>query len=347
MAHQVTLLPGDGVGPEVIAAARTVLDATGVKIDWDVQDAGAGAAERGGEALPKATVESIRKRGVALKGPTATPRSGHRSANVGMRAALGLHTSIRPVNYGGVDLVVARMNGEDLYAGIEWEAGSEGAHEIARIARQTLGAEIADDAGIGLKPISRSAVERSVHTALAWAEAAGRKRVTIAHKATVMRHTDGLFLETARAAAADHTSLTVDDALVDTLCGDVARRPERYDVLLAPVLYGDLLSDLAAGLAGGPGIAPSANLGDDCAVFEPVHGSAPRIAGRNIANPFAAILAGAMLLRHLKEPDAAARVEAAVAASELVTYDLMPERVEADAPLTDAVAASVAEAVGG
>ena len=345
MAHNVTLIPGDGVGPEVIAAARTVLDATGVRIDWDEQDAGAGVAERQGEALPAATVESIRKRGVALKGPTATPRTGHRSANVGMRAALGLHTSIRPVDYGGVDLVVARMNGEDLYAGIEWEAGSDGAREVAGIARRTLGAEIADDAGVGLKPISRSAVERSVKTALAWAEAAGRKRVTIAHKATVMRHTDGLFLEVARAAA-EKTRLRVDDALVDTLCGDLARRPGRYDVLLAPVLYGDLLSDLAAGLAGGPGIAPSANLGDDCAVFEPVHGSAPRIAGRNIANPFAAILAGAMLLRHLKEPDAAARVEAAVAASELVTYDLMPERDEADAPLTETVAASVAEAVG-
>ena len=197
MPPQVTLIPGDGVGPEVIAAARTVLDATGVGIKWDEQEAGAGAAERGGEALPAATVESIRKRGVALKGPTATPRTGHRSANVAMRAALGLHTSIRPVKYGGIDLVVARMNGEDLYAGIEWEAGSAGAHEVARVARETLGAEIDDDAGIGLKPISRSAVERSVKTALAWAEAAGRRHVTIAHKATVMRHTDGLFLATA------------------------------------------------------------------------------------------------------------------------------------------------------
>jgi isocitrate dehydrogenase (NAD+) len=345
MAHQVTLIPGDGVGPEVITAARSVLDATGVAIEWDEQEAGAGVAERDGEALPAATVDSIRERGVALKGPTATPRSGHRSANVAMRAALGLHTSIRPVKYRGIDLVVARMNGEDLYAGIEWEAGSEGAREVGRIARQTLGAEIADDAGIGLKPISRSAVVDSVRTALGWAEAAGRKRVTIAHKATVMRHTDGLFLEVARAAA-QQTGLDVDDALVDTLAGDLARRPERYDVLLAPVLYGDILSDLVAGLAGGPGIAPSANLGDDCAVFEPVHGSAPRIAGRGIANPFAAILAGAMLLRHLDEPEAAARVENAVNNSRLVTYDLMPERDEAGPPLTDEVAASVVEALG-
>lgn len=331
MAHQVTLIPGDGVGPEVTAGARTVLEATGVEIDWDVRD----AAD---------AVESIRERGVALKGPTSTPTEGRRSANLALRAALGLHTSIRPVRRGGVDLVVARMNGEDLYAGIEWEAGSEGAREVARLARETLGAEIAADAGISLKPLSRGQIERSVRAALRWAQENGRRRVTIAHKATVMRATDGVFLDVARAEA-EKTGLEVDDRLVDTLCGDLARRPEGYDVLLAPVMYGDLLSDLAAGLAGGPGIAPNANLGDGCAVFEPVHGSAPRIAGRSMANPFAAILAGALLLRHLGEAEAAERVERAVAGSEVVTYDLVPGRDEAAGASTEAAAEAVAAAV--
>lgn len=330
----------------MVAAARAVLDATGVGIEWDERAAGQAAVDAGAEALPESTVESIRERGAALKGPTATPRGGHRSANVALRAALDLHTSIRPVNYGGIDLVIARMNGEDLYAGIEWEADSLGADEIRRVAQETHGAEIAEDAGIGLKPLSRSAVERSAKTALEWARAAGRQRVTIAHKATVMRHTDGLFLETARAAA-ERAGFDADDMLVDTLCGELARRPERFDVLFAPILYGDLLSDLAAGLAGGPGIAPNANLGDEAAVFEPVHGSAPRIAGQSKANPFATILAGAMLLRHLGEDDAAQRVEAAVATAELVTYDLAPGRDEASAPSTETVAASVAEAVAG
>jgi isocitrate dehydrogenase (NAD+) len=344
MAHQVTLIPGDGVGPEVVGAARRVLDATGIAIEWDERAAGQAAVDAGEEALPAATVESIRERGVALKGPTATPRGGHRSANVALRAALDLHTSIRPVAYGGLDLVVARMNGEDLYAGIEWEAGSEGAEAVRRVVSDTLGASIEPDAGIGLKPLSRTAVERSTRTALDWASGAGRKRVTIAHKATVMRHTDGLFLEAARASA-EAAGWETDDMLVDTLCGELARRPERFDVLLAPILYGDLLSDLAAGLAGGPGIAPNANLGDDAAVFEPVHGSAPRIAGRNLANPFATILAGAMLLRHLGETQAAERIEAAIAAAEVVTYDLAPGRDEASAPSTDTVAESIAAAV--
>ena len=327
MAHRVTLIPGDGVGPEVTAAARGVLDATGVGIEWDVRE-------------PADAVESVRERGVALKGPTSTPIAGARSANLALRAELGLHTSIRPVCWGGVDVVVARMNGEDLYAGIEWEAGSE----QARVVRDELGAPIAADAGVSLKPLSRSEAERSVRTALGWARANGRTRVTIAHKATVMRATDGVFLEVARAEA-ERAGMEVDDALVDTLCGDLVRRPERYDVLLAPVMYGDILSDLAAGLAGGPGIAPNANLGEGCAVFEPVHGSAPRIAGRNLANPFAAILAGAMLLRHVGEPEAADRVERAVASAELVTYDLLPDRDESSAPSTEAVASAVAAAV--
>ena len=331
-AHRVTLVPGDGVGPEVIGAARTVLDATGVGIAWDERE----AAD---------AVDSVRACGAALKGPTSTKTAGRRSLNVELRRALRLHTSIRPVRFGGIDLVVARMNGEDLYAGIEWEPGSEGAREVARLA----GGGVADDAGLSLKPLSESEARRAMRTACGWARAAGRTRATVAHKATVMRQTDGVFLRVAREEA-EAAGLEVDDMLVDTVCGELARRPERFDVLLAPVMYGDLLSDLSAGLAGGPGIAPNANLGDGIAVFEPVHGSAPRIAGRGLANPFAAILAGAMLLRHLGEDAAALNVEGAVAAAAdqgAVTYDLTASRDEGAARSTGEVAEVVAELAAG
>jgi isocitrate dehydrogenase (NAD+) len=327
-AHRATLVLGDGVGPEVIRAARTVLDATGAGIEWDEAEAMGAAA-------------SVAETGVALKGPTSTPYAGERSLNIALRRELDLHTSVRPVRFGGVDLVVARMNGEDLYAGIEWEPGSEGARKVIELS----GAALPPDAGISLKPLSGSEARRSVRTALAWAKEAGRERVTVAHKATVMRQTDGVFLAVAREEA-EAAGLEVDDMLVDTVCGELARRPERFDVLLAPVMYGDLLSDLAAGLSGGPGIAPNANLGDGRAVFEPVHGSAPRIAGRGIANPFAAILAGAMLLRHLGEDAAALNVEGAVAAAAergVVTYDLTASRDESAAASTAEVAELVAE----
>jgi isocitrate dehydrogenase (NAD+) len=325
-AHRVTLIPGDGIGPEVVGAARRVLDATGVAVDWD---------ERGAEEA----AASVRETRVALKGPTSTPVAGRRSLNLALRAELDLHTSIRPVRYGGVDLVVARMNGEDLYAGVEFEPGSAEATEVARLA----GGRIPAGAGVSLKPLSEDAARRSVRTALRWARDAGRERVTIAHKATVMRATDGVFLDVARAEA-EAAGLEARDVLVDTLCGDLARgRAADHDVLLAPVMYGDILSDLVAGLAGGPGIAPNANLGDEHAVFEPVHGSAPRRAGQGVANPFAAILAGAMLLRHVGEADAASRVERAVAESRTLTYDLAP--AGSAAASTDEAAEAVAAAL--
>jgi isocitrate dehydrogenase (NAD+) len=308
-----------------------VLDSGGVEIEWEERDA-AGAAE------------SIRSTGVALKGPTSTPVAGARSLNIALRRELGLHTSIRPVRFGGVDVVVARMNAEDLYAGIEWEPGSEGALEVARLA----GAAVASDSGFSLKPLSASEARRAMRSACAWAKGAGRQRVTIAHKATVMRATDGVFLRVAQEEASA-AGLACDDMLVDTVCGELARDSGRFDVLLAPVMYGDLLSDLAAGLAGGPGIAPNANLGEGCAVFETVHGSAPRRAGRGVANPFAAILAGAMMLRHLGEDAAALGVEGAVAACAergVVTYDLTAERDESSAPSTAEVADAVIELLG-
>jgi isocitrate dehydrogenase (NAD+) len=291
-----------------------VLDATGVGIEWHEGH------------------ESLRSTGVALKGPTSTPVAGTRSFNIALRRDFGLHTSIRPVRFGGVDVVVARMNGEDLYAGVEWEPGS-------------VPAEVPSDAGGSLKYISAREARRAMRTACAWAREAGRSRATVVHKSTVMRQTDGLFLEVAREEAAA-AGLEVDDMLVDTACGELARDHSRFDVLLAPVMYGDILSDLAAGLAGGPGIAPNANLGEDCAVFETVHGSAPRRAGQGVANPFAAILAGAMMLRHLGEDAAALAVEGAVAACAergMVTYDLTAGRDPSGAASTAEVAESVVE----
>ena len=322
----------------MVGAARAVLDATGVGIEWE---------ERGAEEA----AESVRRTGAALKGPTSTPVAGARSLNIALRRELDLHTSVRPVRSIGVaasralDLVVARMNGEDLYAGIEFEPGSDAAAEVVRLSGEPL----PPDTGFSLKPLSEGEVRRSVRAALAWAKGAGRERVTIAHKATVMRQTDGVFLRVAREEA-EAAGVAADDMLIDTLCGELARRPERFDVLLAPVMYGDILSDLAAGLAGGPGIAPNANLGDAVAVFEPVHGSAPRIAGRGIANPLATILAGAMLLRHLGEDAAALNVEGAVRAAAdegVVTYDLTPTRDESAAASTAAVAELVSELAAG
>ncbi len=288
-----------------------------------------GAARRVLEAAADvefAGPESLAETRVALKGPTSTPVAGARSYNIALRREFDLHTSIRPV----LGLVIARMNGEDLYAGIEWEPGS-------------VPADVPANAGGSLKYISETEARRSMRTACRWVKEAGRERATVVHKATVMRETDGLFLRVA-SEEASAAGLEVDDMLVDTACGELARDHTRFDVLLAPVMYGDILSDLAAGLAGGPGIAPNANLGDDCAVFETVHGSAPRRAGQGVANPFAAILAGAMLLRHLGEDAAALNIEGAVAACTergIVTYDLTPARDPSAAASTDEVADAV------
>ena len=353
----MTLLPGDGVGPEVVAAARLVLDATGAGIDWDEQRAGESARERLGNPVPDAAEESIRASGVALKGPMTTGRHGPepRSANLELRRRLGLFAAVRPARTlagaagarEGVDVVVVRMNQEDLYAGIGFERGSEGAARIAEAVRALGGPALPADAGLSLKFITDSGAERVARTAFAWAEAHGRRRVTVVHKATVMPPTDGLFLDAARRVAAEHPSLQVDDMLLDTACHELARHPERVDVLLAPVMYGDLLSDLAAGMVGGLGMAPCANLGEETAIFETVHGSVPRLAGAGRANPMAQILAGAMLLRHIGEADAAARVETAVAdvvrEARTLTYDIAAGSPPAS---TSEVAGAIAKRVG-
>lgn len=357
MAHRVTLIPGDGIGPEVTAAARLALEATGVAIEWDVQRAGAEALAECGSALPDALVESVRERGAALKGPVATPSgSGFASVNVALREALELHTGVRPAqalagspaSFPALDVVVTRMLAGDLYAGIEYAAGEPAAAEIRRLVASS-GQRIPADAGISLKPISAVQAETAARAAMAWAVGAGRQRVTIVHKAAVMRATDGLFLRTARAVAErEFPQLTLDERSVDAVCHDLVTGRE-LDVLLAPMLYGDVLSDLCAGMAGGLGLAPGVNLGERCAVFEAVHGTAPRLAGADRANPLAMIRCGAMLLRHLGENGAADRVEGAVAAvlaeGRTLTYDMRSGRDSGGAAGTRAVAEAVAARV--
>lgn len=323
MSHRVVLIPGDGIGPEVTDAGRRVLDASGAAIEWVVEEAGAELSDRTGVALPERTLESIRECGVALKGPiTSRVDEPGGSINVALRRELDLYVGIRPChNFAGVgtavgdiDLVVVRMTGEDLYAGIGYDRDDPAADSLRDLIRTTDGVDLSDDTGISIRPLSLSGARRVARAAFAYARENNRKRVTAVHKATVMQETDGLFLAAARAEAADHAGIAFDDVLVDTCCGELVRRPGEYDVLLLPVFYGDIVSDLCAALIGGPGLAPGVSLGSDCAVFEAAHGSVPKYTGMQRANPLGVVLSGAMLLRHLGEAEAAARVEQAVAA---------------------------------
>jgi len=335
MSHSVTLIPGDGIGPEIAAAARQVLEATGVGFEWHVVDAGEGVMATYGTPLPDHVLESIRRDRVALKGPITTPiGEGFRSVNVALRQALGLYANVRPAHsmkgldtrYENVDLVIVRENTEDLYAGIE--------HMVGR------------DAAESIKIITREASERIARYAFEYAIANGRHKVTAVHKANIMKLSDGLFLESCRtvAAAYEGRGIEFEDRIVDNMCMQLVQKPERYDVLVLPNLYGDIISDLAAGLVGGLGVAPGANIGADAAVFEPVHGSAPKYAGLDKANPTAIILSGALMLRHLGETAAAKRVEDAVreviAAGRTTTYDL--GGTAGTAAFGEAVAANVA-----
>ncbi|HEX6231024.1 MAG TPA: isocitrate/isopropylmalate dehydrogenase family protein [Actinomycetota bacterium] len=335
MAHLVTLIPGDGIGPEVSEAARRVLDATGVRFEWVVEEAGAHVLERAGTVLPDRVLDAIRRSRVALKGPITTPvGSGFRSVNVALRHELDLFAAVRPsrslsgvpTRHPGVDLVVIRENTEDLYRGIEFERGSAEARALRAELVRLAGREVREDSGFTVKPISVTGTRRIVRFAFGFVRANGRKKVTLGHKANVMRFSDGLFLSIAREEAAAHPDVGFEDLQVDELSMRLVREPEAFDVLLLPNLYGDIVSDLCAGLVGGLGLAAGANLGWEYAVFEPVHGSAPDIAGRGIADPLAMISSGAMLLRHLGEHDAADALERAVdrvlASGEVRTPDL-------------------------
>jgi isocitrate dehydrogenase (NAD+) len=316
MAHRVTLIPGDGIGPELAEATRRVLDASGIEFEWEVVEAGEACIATYGTPLPDHVLDSIKRNKVAIKGPITTPvGAGFRSVNVALRQALGLYANLRPARslegvesrYSDVDLVIVRENTEDLYAGIE--------HMVGR------------DAAESIKIITRAASERIARFAFEYAAANGRRKVTAVHKANIMKLSDGLFLESCRTVARDYEGrIEFEDRIVDNMCMQLVQKPELYDVLVLPNLYGDIVSDLCAGLVGGLGVAPGANIGEDGAVFEAVHGSAPKYAGLNKANPTALILSGVLMLRHLGYPSAADRVEAAlravVAEGTTVTYDL-------------------------
>ncbi|HET9213258.1 MAG TPA: isocitrate/isopropylmalate dehydrogenase family protein [Gaiellaceae bacterium] len=360
MGHRVTFIPGDGTGPEIAEATRRVLDATGVELDWDVQEAGADVMERhGGNPLPDYVLESIERNGVAIKGPITTPvGTGFRSVNVALRKSLDLYGQVRPCKsyagvrsrYDTVDLVVIRENTEDLYAGIELEEGSEEAAELLAWLEEHGQGRVRPDSGLSLKPISVSGSRRIVEFAFHYARKNGRRKVTAVHKANIMKFTDGLFLRVAREVAAEHEDVEFEDRIVDNLSMQLVQRPEEYDVLVCPNLYGDIVSDLCAGLVGGLGLAPGGNFGTRAAVFEPTHGSAPKYTGQNRVNPMAMMLSGVMMLRHLEERSAADRLEEAIAAviaeGASVTYDMKPARDDPTAVGTSQVADAVIDRLG-
>jgi isocitrate dehydrogenase (NAD+) len=351
MSHRVTIIPGDGIGPEVSAAARFVLDAAHGDIEWVEAVAGAGALESHGALLPEETLHAIRGCRVAMKGPITTPvGTGFRSVNVALRQELDLFASVRParalpgvlIRHPDTNLVVVRENTEDLYQGIEFERGSAEAAALREELRHLAGFDVREDAGITLKPISVAGTRRIVRFAFEYARANGRHKVTLGHKSNVMRYSDGLFLKTFLDIARDpliRGDVVIEEIQIDHLSMRLAREPEAFDVLLLPNLYGDILSDLCAGLVGGLGLIPGANIGWEYAVFEPVHGSAPDIAGRGLANPIAMILSGAMMLRHLGERSAAERVERAVDSVLAEGRDRTPDL--GGSSTTDQVASSV------
>jgi isocitrate dehydrogenase (NAD+) len=360
MAYDVTLITGDGTGPELAEAARKCVDATGIRINWDVQEAGVDVMARTGTPLPDAVMESVRRTRCALKAPITTPvGTGFRSINVYLRQALGLYACLRPCkHYAGVrtffdrvpiDLIIVRENTESLYAGIEFERGKPETTElIDYINGHSRSGKIKtghDETGITIKSISVSATERIVRYAFDYARKNGRRRVTCVHKANILKFTDGLFLEVSRNVAKEYTDIEFDDRIVDNMCMQLVQKPELYDVLVLPNLYGDVLSDLAAGLVGGLGVAPGANIGPEGAVFEATHGTAPKYKGLNKVNPTALILSGMLMLRHLGEIDAGDRLERAVAAviadGREVTYDLKPNRDDPTAVGTQEMAAAI------
>ena len=355
MTHKITLIPGDGVGPEVILAARKCIEATGVKIEWEEAIAGQEAESKYGQLLPKSALDSIKRNKVALKGPIITPiAEGFRSVNVALRQALGLYVCLRPAkSYPGVrskardiDLVVIRENTEDLYAGIEFPIGEPGTKEIIKTAKAFTNKEILPDSAISLKPISKTASERIVRFAFEYALKNKRKKVTAVHKANIMKFTDGLFLNVARAVSREYAGrVSFDEKIVDNMAMQLVQKPQDYDVLVLPNLYGDIISDLCAGLVGGLGVAPGANIGDDIAVFEAVHGAAPKYKDKNKVNPTAMILSGVMMLKYLKEERASERLEKALvrvlSEGRYVTYDLKPNREDPGAVGTQEMAQAV------
>ena len=358
MSYTVTLIPGDGIGYELTEATRRVLEATGVGFQWDVQQAGADVVEAEGTPLPARVLDSLRRTKIGIKGPITTPvGSGFRSVNVAMRKELDLYACLRPCKsypgvrskYENIDLILVRENTEDLYAGIEFPKGSEGALAIRRIVADLNAGRIREDAGLSLKPISVFGTERIVRFAFDYARANRRKKVTSVHKANIMKHTDGLWLEVSREVAKRYPDIEFEDRIVDNMCMQLVQKPELYDVIVLPNLYGDILSDLCAGLVGGLGVAPGGNIGVEVSLFEPTHGSAPKYKGQNKANPMAQMLSGVYMLRHLGETAAADKLERAIARVILegksVTYDMKPERDDPTAVGTSQVGDAIIAAM--
>ena len=355
MTHKVTMIPGDGIGREVSLAAQRCVDATGVKIAWEEQIAGEEAIAKYGSVLPVKVLDSVRKNKVAIKGPIMTPiGKGFKSVNVQLRKALDLYACLRPcklmkgvkTRYTNVDLVVVRENTEDLYSGIEFSQGLKRTEDVMKNIEELSGIAIKKDSAIGIKPISISASKRIVRFAFDYAVKNNRKKVTAVHKANIMKETDGLFLKCAREVSEEYKGkIEFEDRIVDNMCMQLVQKPELYDVLVLPNLYGDILSDLCAGLIGGLGIAPGANIGDDMALFEAVHGSAPKYAGMNKVNPTAMILSGVLMLRYLREEEAADRLESAtseiIAEGKYVTYDLKKDRNDPTAVGTSQMADAI------
>lgn len=358
--HVVTLIPGDGIGVETSAAMQRVVEATGVDIEWEIAHAGAACIDEYGTPLPEETLEAVKRNKVAIKGPITTPvGTGFRSVNVALRKTLNLYVCLRPVisipgaggRYEDVDLVIVRENSEDLYAGIEFEEGTEGAARLIEFCENEGAGTIRPDSGISIKPISITGSRNIVEYAFEYAKKHGRKKVTAAHKANIMKYSDGLYLRTAREVAKQYEGeIEFNDNIIDAFCMNLVMNPDWFDVIVFPNLYGDIASDLCAGLCGGLGIAPGANIGKEYAVFEAVHGSAPDIAGMNLANPTAEILSAAMMLDHIGELEAAEKIRQGVrnvyAAGEHLTADIR-RATRSDAPaascteFTDALVAEI------
>jgi isocitrate dehydrogenase (NAD+) len=359
MPYRVTLIPGDGIGPEVTEATQMVVEAAGVKVDWEVKTVGEKAQTLFGTPLPDTVLESIRKNRVALKGPVTTPiGTGFRSVNVALRKSLDLYACLRPCKtypgaptpFNNVDIVVVRENTEDLYAGIEFARGTKDADKLIELINDSAGIKVKRDSGFSIKMISESGSRRIVKFAFEYARANNRKRVSAGHKANIMKFSDGLFLATAREVAKEYPDIKFEDMVIDALCMRLVKDPQSFDVIVLPNLYGDIVSDLCAGLVGGLGLAPGANIGDGIAVFEPTHGSAPKYAGQNKVNPMAMMLSAVLMLRYFKEKKAADRLEDAIAEviaeGKDVTYDLKPKQSKYPAgtsQVTDAVINKIKE----
>ena len=356
MLYAVTLIPGDGTGPEITEATRRVLEATGVQFSWELYQAGLEMLEKHGTVLPDEVIESIKRTKVGLKGPITTPfGKGVRSANVALRKKLDLYANLRPAKtyqglrsrYDNIDMIIVRENTEDLYAGVEFQKGTPEQQEIIETIARTTGTRLDNNSAISIKYISVMATRRIVKFAFDYTRANGRHKVTAVHKANIMRFSDGLFLSTAHEVAREYPEIQFEDRIVDNMCMQLVQKPEQYDVLVLPNLYGDIISDLSAGLIGGLGVAPGANIGSQYAVFEPVHGSAPKYAGQNKVNPMAMMFSGVLMLRYLGEKDAANRLEKAIAKviaeGKNVTYDLKPRPDDPTAVGTSQVADAVIE----